>query len=162
MKSITLARPIPELTNKDLRKFLVRINFGNKCWYWKGGKKEKGYGEFFVQRDYYLAHRVSYEIFRKEKIPLDMVIDHLCKNKSCVIPSHLEVVTAKENCFRGTFGSAINSKKTHCIRDHEFTKGNTYYTKIGYRGCRLCRTKYMRLYCRERRKRIRELKILKK
>lgn len=93
------------LVNKRIRKvrniedyFLV--NKETNCWEWKGRKKE-GYAQFYTNGERLSAHRIMYEKYR-EKIPAKMTIDHLCKNKKCVNPSHLEAVSLIENIRRGS------------------------------------------------------------
>ncbi len=69
-----------------------------------------------------------------------MTLDHLCRNKACVNPEHLEPVTQKENVLRGVGPTAINAKKTHCIRGHEFNEQNTiFHPRTNYRTCRVCK-----------------------
>jgi hypothetical protein len=112
----------------------------NGCWKWCGHvNKQLGYGFFMVKRPApVLAHRFSFEAFRYP-IPTGMTIDHLCRNRWCVNPFHLQVVTIRENILRGTGQSARNAVKTHCKFGHEFTKQNTYLTGTGGRQCRICR-----------------------
>lgn len=80
-------------------RFLDKIELTDSCWEWKGHKDRNGYGMFYFSGVKVTAHRFSYEI-HNECIPRGMEIDHLCMNTSCVNPSHLEVVTHKENINR--------------------------------------------------------------
>ena len=107
------------------------------CWLWIGATTDNGYGKITVNMKRLYAHRVSYERSRGP-IPGGMHIDHLCRTRCCVNPDHMEVVTPKENYMRGVGPAAINARKTHCIHGHEFTKENTWVTKMGRRHCLNC------------------------
>ncbi len=84
-----------------------------------------------------MAHRIFYTLFKGD-VPEDMALDHLCRNRRCVNPDHLEIVTLVENVMRGQSQHAINARKTHCKHGHGFTKTNTGTTYIGTRYCLKC------------------------
>lgn len=120
---------------KALERFFKKVKFQESgCWEWTGSKIHHGYGEFRTQEES-LAHRVSYTVFKGE-IPAGLVLDHLCRNTSCVNPEHLEAVTQKVNIQRGRRGF---SERTHCSAGHEFTPQNTYLRPGGGRQCRICK-----------------------
>ena len=80
-----------------------------------------------------------YELVRDVKISSSKQVDHLCKNRKCVNPDHLEVISGKENTLRGMGPTAINARRTHCVNGHEFTPENTYIRPDdGARDCRTC------------------------
>lgn len=85
-----------------------------------------------------MVHRIAYEL-AVGPIPVGLVIDHLCRNHSCINPEHLEPVTNVENVMRGESAWARNARKTHCKRGHEFTDENTI-RRNGTRSCRQCRS----------------------
>lgn len=116
-----------------------------ECWEWTGYIKPNGYGQFHPahgQTAY--AHRWSFQSFVGE-IPHGLQIDHLCRNRKCVNPDHLEPVTNVENMRRAPVngGGLFHAAKTHCIRGHEFAPDNTY-SHNGKRHCRACKKEYLR------------------
>lgn len=130
-----------EWSEQDAARFWSKVNKDgpNGCWVWTASKTELGYGEFWWNGKLRKAYRQAWLVVRGE-IPEGLVLDHLCRNPSCVNPSHLEAVTHRENCIRG-IGNA-NQRKTHCHRGHEFTPENTAYTtfkKVTSRVCITCR-----------------------
>ena len=115
-----------------------------------GGRINKGtgYGEVTVRsptaaKGYTtaMAHRIAYEK-ANGPIPAGMQIDHLCRNRACVNPSHLEAVTQRENLLRGTGTPAKNAAKTQCKHGHPFDATNTYVKPNGSRQCRACARRY--------------------
>lgn len=132
------------LKNYPEEKFWSKVDKTKSCWNWKGCLRKDGYGHLSVETKAKLPHRISYQLL-VGRIPKKLQIDHLCRNRSCVNPKHLELVTIGENVLRGKSFSAINAKKTHCKRGHEFTKENTIVgTKPrGYRRmCKTCNRNY--------------------
>jgi len=86
------------IRKNDNKRFI--IDKKTNCWNYTMAKDKDGYGLLTVNSKQYQAHRYFYEKYR-DKIPKGMVIDHLCKNTSCVNPYHLEIVTPYENYIGG-------------------------------------------------------------
>ena len=126
------------------------------CWVWNGARIGSGYGTIKVDAKPMLAHRIAYELVRGQTIPHGMELDHLCRNRACVNPDHLEVVTHKQNLLRGLGVGSMNAAKTKCIHGHEFTDENTRRSPIGPNGnrraCRACNAIAVRKYQAKRRK----------
>ena len=105
------------------------------CWLWTGTRASTGYGIFYINGKNIGAHRFIYELLIGP-IPLELELDHLCRNRACVNPFHLEVVTHRVNVLRGEGPTARNAAKTHCLRGHSLK--DSYVRRNGYRNCRIC------------------------
>ena len=134
------------------RRFWAKVRKTPDCWEWTAAKTQ-GYGTFCLNQTPQgrtgRAHRIAYELL-VGPIPPDKQIDHLCRNRACVNPAHLELVTSRTNTLRGEGRTAHNARKTHCPRGHAYTPENTLVSKGGERFCRECR----RLDCERRRRRM--------
>lgn len=121
----------------DLNLFWSKIDKTNDCWNWTAATDRDGYGVWSVRHGktlkQYRSHRLSY-LFANEKLDETLTIDHLCKNKKCVNPDHLEQVSAIENIRRS---ESFHGTKSHCKNGHEFNELNTRLNGT-FRICRTC------------------------
>ncbi len=116
-----------------------------ECWEWIGGTS-RGYGRFWSGRSQVPAHRYGYERFIGP-IPVGLTLDHLCRNRSCVNPEHLEPVSMRVNLLRGIGPAAKNARQTLCLRGHPLAGTNLYVRPSRHeRVCRTCRSARKRAY----------------
>ena len=118
------------------------------CWLWTGPMRPRGYGASNICPGEQLAHRAAYRLL-VGPIPDGLTIDHLCRNRACVNPVHLEPVVNRENVLRGYGPTAENARKDACIRGHAYTPENTIErVRDGYptRECRACNRVKQRAY----------------
>lgn len=116
----------------------------DSCWVIPNRPNADGYVRISIGAVKMMSHRVALREIGID-IPIGFEVDHLCRNRACCNPAHLEVVTHQENMRRGTGRDRINAAKTHCIRGHEFTIENTYVNPKGGRQCKECRRETDRL-----------------
>lgn len=120
------------------------------CWEWTGAKLQSGYGSVRFEGRSRVVHRVTWEQTHGP-VADGLQIDHLCRNRACANPSHLEPVTQAENLRRGRGVCALNALKTKCPKGHPLNEENTYVDPRGYRDCRICRARRRReFYVKER------------
>ena len=156
IKRRPVSQPWPH--EERLASVMSRVNKQEDgCWLWTSSTEREGYGYIHLSRAnagekfrHQVVHKFIYEAFRGV-VPDGLELDHLCRNRLCVNPDHLEPVTHKENILRGNSPSALAARKTHCHRGHEFTPENTYVYKTG-RVCKLCHSKYMKVWNAENRR----------
>jgi len=139
VKTIKLRGKDFGLTQAEIDNFYGKIKKTNSCWHWESSIGWDGYGRFSLRKNCYLAHRFSYEL-NVGPIPTGMQIDHLCRNRFCVNPAHLDPVDNDENMYRRVLARA------HCKNGHPFDEKNTYVNpnRGRFRVCRKCAALYQR------------------
>lgn len=114
---------VKSLGESGIAKFWQRVDKGMSCWNFRG-ELIQGYGHVYVRhhgkRKRIRAHRLAWFLL-KGPIPEGLVTDHLCRNRRCVNPDHIELVTNRENVLRGIGLSAQSARKALCLRGHPLT-----------------------------------------
>lgn len=169
LEGSSLAGPTVVTHQHDLTRFWAKVAAGpvptyapalGPCWLWAGSVDRDDYGKFAVTTTtgrvrHCRAHRWAYEA-RVGPIPEGLTLDHLCRVRRCVRPSHLEPVMSAVNTMRGQGPAASNAAKTHCKRRHEFTPGNTYHKQQPSgsmtRACKECGRQRSREHQRAKRR----------
>lgn len=126
-----------------MERFWQKVEKTERCWLWRGAVDNNGYGRFRLNGKTVYAHRLAYKL-SVDSIEAGMTLDHLCRNRQCVNPNHLEQVTNKENILRGQAPSARAARRVTCSNGHAYNDANTYWGKNGQRVCRTCHRDEMR------------------
>lgn len=117
-----------------LDRLMGRVTKTDSCWIWTGALRN-GYGAIGVEGKTLYTHRYVYQRV-VGPVPTGLDLDHLCRNRTCCNPDHLEPVTRQENLRRAAI---YRSPVTACHNGHEYTAKNTYTNPSGYRTCKSCK-----------------------
>lgn len=110
-----------------------------ECTEWPGARTKAGYGVSHIDGVYVYMHVVEYEKVNGP-VPDGLELDHLCRNRACYNPDHLEAVTHAVNMSRGFW-----AMKTECPKNHPYDEENTIVNpKTGGRQCRACKNEARR------------------
>lgn len=113
-------------------RFWAKVDKSGDCWLWLGAMKPNGYGNAsYGPGRFTQAHRVAYLLERGALPPVGKEIDHLCRNRRCVRPDHLDVVTRSENQRR-------IPATPNCKRGHPRDRFTYTYPTGGRHYCREC------------------------
>lgn len=145
---MTYTVQIPAMSDAQIDNFWAKVQPTGFCWDWTAATNSAGYGLFNIKSagTKLRAHRISYTLLVGPIAP-ELEIDHLCRNRRCVNPDHLEPVTGRVNRTRVhktsralppwvTSGKSLTGA---CIRGHAYTEENTYTRKNGGYECRTCK-----------------------
>ena len=121
-------------------RFWAKVDASGDCWEWTASTVASGYGNFWAGPGVWIRpHRFSWETLVGEIAP-GLDLDHLCRNRGCVNPDHLEPVSRKTNLLRGFGTTARNASKVYCPQGHPYSEENTTYRKRKGNWARRCRT----------------------
>jgi hypothetical protein len=136
---------VSNLTDAETARFKSKTERRGDCLVWLGPLDRDGYGTFYFRRKNRRAHRVAWYALGGP-IPEGHVINHICRNRACVNPQHLDLVTVRDNALRDSTNRAyVNSRKTACPRGHPFDR-TVVYKERTQRVCSICeREKHRRL-----------------
>lgn len=137
-------KPMPMREKLERRREIDPIT---GCWNWTG-RIEDGYGKVALSSRYTSVHKASFELW-KGRVPNGTELDHLCRNRRCFNPDHLEPVTHQENVRRGALPQMMREKaaaKTHCYKGHSLSGENLVLQgpQKKFRVCRICRAERQR------------------
>ena len=124
---------------------LHRISINeNGCWEWQGAKSSEGYGLMTVKGQVEYVHRLAFQLFI-QPVGKDRELDHLCRNRKCCNPTHLEAVSSRENSLRGNHPLFTAHRERRCLKGHDLSNpGNIHRRKDGRARCKICSAQYQK------------------
>lgn len=136
MSGVT-AKPILGLVSQDEAREIIlsRVESNGECWQWARYCNPTGYGRVYAGGRLVLAHRLAYFGWKGDP-PKGYDLDHLCRNRGCCNPCHMEAVPHRDNVLRGLSPTSSNARKTHCVKGHDLS--DHYVQSGGGRGCKVC------------------------
>lgn len=123
------------LTGEHLARYWPKVDSRGECHEWTAATNNGGYGVFRLNGRQVYAHRLAWVIAHQAPLPTSLTIDHVCRNRTCVNPEHLEAVTHRVNTSRQP---NAHERRTHCPAGHEYAGANLYRFPDGRRACRAC------------------------
>lgn len=120
-------------------RFWAKVDTTGDCWVWTASMGGYGYGQIHVAGRPVGAHRVAWLLEHGSYPPDELELDHLCRNRACVRPAHLEAVDRRTNFLRGEHPTAVAFRAGTCHAGHERSEENTSIRPDGRRECRVCR-----------------------
>lgn len=124
-----------------LGRFRFQVCLSKGCWFWDGPVNRNGYSRTTIDGRTIVLHRLIYQIM-KGPLTKKKVLDHLCRERRCCNPDHLQPVTVKENTRRGESGPGRNARKATCKRGHKLSGANVRIRKRAggtERVCKACK-----------------------
>lgn len=122
-----------------------KVQQDGDCWRWTAARDTTGYGRIVYERKLWPAHRLVYTLLVGE-VPRGLVLDHLCRNRWCVNPYHLDPVTDAVNFSRAPDPNRRKKEQSHCKNGHPFEGRNLIMRRNGCRDCRACGLEQARRY----------------
>ena len=136
------SKPLPEILPFIAARFWSKVDVrtDSECWPWKGGLTS-GYGHFRIGQVVTYSHRVAYQLVVGPAPWGEQQLDHLCRNRVCCNPAHMEEVTPQINILRGHTIASQYAKRTHCSKGHLFAGTNLYWkSRKNHAPSRVCLT----------------------
>lgn len=129
-------------TEGESRRFWSKVEKTDDCWNWISAITKNGYALFMLRGRSVYSHRVSF-LESHGSVSDTLVIDHLCRNRKCVNPSHMREITRGENVRIGRF---VQREKTHCDHGHPLSGDNVARRGRNMRVCKLCHSRRNKEY----------------
>lgn len=126
---------------RAVQRIADKSQMSGECWVFGGAQHSNGYGAVGMiengRKVTRFVHRVAYRVL-VEEIPDGLQLDHLCRNRKCWNPAHLDPVTHRVNGMRGASPTVAVRLSGACMKGHPQTEGNVYRKPNGHQQCAVC------------------------